>query len=71
MAIRERILGEQLWCQRCQAPGRSDDVVDHRIPLAEGGTDEDSNRQRLCRTCHRAKSIEEAQRGRRRAASLR
>lgn len=33
--------------------------VDHIIPLSEGGSDEDSNKQSLCIPCHRAKSAAE------------
>jgi 5-methylcytosine-specific restriction protein A len=41
---------------------------DHLVPLADGGLDDDSNTQGLCDTCHEAKSLAEALRGRRRAA---
>lgn len=46
-------------CQQC---GRVtvDGEVDHRIPLAKGGTDDDANLQWLCREpCHRDKTIRE------------
>jgi 5-methylcytosine-specific restriction protein A len=33
--------------------------VDHRIPLAEGGTDDASNLQWLCVDCHRQKTERE------------
>jgi 5-methylcytosine-specific restriction protein A len=33
--------------------------IDHIVPLSEGGSDEDSNKQSLCITCHRAKSAVE------------
>ena len=48
---------DQYTCQKC---GRVTDEgdVDHRIPLAKGGTDKDDNLQYLCRVpCHRDKTI--------------
>lgn len=51
---------------RCQVCGAviTDGEVDHRIPLAEGGTEDDANLQWLCRTpCHAEKSRQEATRG--------
>ncbi|MGI4846839.1 MAG: HNH endonuclease [Janthinobacterium lividum] len=44
-------------CQSCKRPGR---IVDHIIPLWDGGTNADSNLQTLCKTCHDAKSEREA-----------
>jgi 5-methylcytosine-specific restriction enzyme A len=38
---------------------------DHKVPLAEGGTDTPNNEQGLCDDCHREKSLAEALRGRR------
>lgn len=59
--IVERIkLRDQYTCQKC---GRLTDEgdVDHRIPLAKGGTDKDDNLQYLCRVpCHRDKSLRES-----------
>ena len=37
--------------------------VDHVIPQAEGGTDEESNLQAICEPCHQAKTKAEAARG--------
>lgn len=37
---------------------------DHIVPKAEGGTDDESNLQTLCRTCHTAKTDKEKLRGR-------
>lgn len=34
--------------------------VDHRVALADGGSDDYSNKQLLCRTCHRIKTAAEA-----------
>ena len=57
--IRERILLRD--CYTCRVCGRvgTDLVVDHIIPLADGGREDDSNRQALCVACHDAKSERE------------
>lgn len=34
--------------------------LDHTIPLWAGGKDDDSNRQCLCQSCHKAKTAREA-----------
>ena len=49
-------------CCVCQAAGiaRVADELDHIVPLARGGADDDSNYQSLCVECHRAKSKREA-----------
>lgn len=39
-------------------------ICDHRVPKAEGGTDDDSNLQTLCCFCSDAKTREESLRGR-------
>lgn len=63
---RERILKrDHGLCQPCQ---RNDTFtlatqVDHVIPKADGGTDDDSNLQSICGPCHDAKSKAEAKRG--------
>jgi 5-methylcytosine-specific restriction protein A len=51
-------------CQECKRHGRArpGSVVDHITPLWEEGTDEDSNKELLCVTCHDAKSKVEAAR---------
>lgn len=46
-------------CQVCRRPGY---IVDHIIPLWEGGSDEDENKQLICAPCHDAKSAVEAKR---------
>ena len=46
-------------CQVCKRPGY---IVDHTIPLWDGGTDDDSNKQLICKPCHDAKSAVEAKR---------
>lgn len=39
-------------------------VCDHIVPLAEGGTDGDSNLQTICQGCDKEKTQAESQRGR-------
>lgn len=48
-------------CQLCGKPGWQ---VDHRIPVAAGGTDDDTNLRVLCDGCHQAKTQAEAAAGR-------
>ena len=63
---RLHLQGEPL-CRRCAAQGRvtAADLVDHIVPIAEGGAvlDED-NLQSLCRRCHDAKTAEDLARRR-------
>jgi len=52
--------------------GNRDDLeLDHIIGLAEGGADDLSNAQWLCRPHHRGKTLAEAARGRQRAIARR
>ena len=37
--------------------------IDHVIPLFQGGSDSDSNKQLLCCSCHKEKSLEEIKGG--------
>jgi 5-methylcytosine-specific restriction enzyme A len=48
---REAFLAEHPDCMRpgCDAEAM---VVDHILPLSEGGTDEEDNLQSLCKPCH-------------------
>ena len=41
-------------CERCAERGRTAEAtrVDHILPLAMGGSDEDSNTRNLCEPCH-------------------
>ncbi|MFV0623785.1 HNH endonuclease [Sphingomonas sp. ac-8] len=50
----------------CEKAGRVTPatIVDHVLALAEGGADDDGNRQALCKRHHDAKSAAEAARGR-------
>jgi 5-methylcytosine-specific restriction protein A len=52
-------------CQPCKAAGRLTLATqcDHKVPMAEGGTDEDTNLQAICDACHEAKTKAEAARG--------
>jgi 5-methylcytosine-specific restriction protein A len=45
-------------CQECLRQGHVTlgDEVDHIIPLSAGGSDADSNKELLCRDCHKIKS---------------
>lgn len=59
-----RIIDEHAGiCAICKRPGA--DLVDHIVPRAEGGTDDDSNLQPVHTTpCHQAKTEQEKLRGR-------
>jgi 5-methylcytosine-specific restriction protein A len=41
-------------CEMCEAKGRIEiaTVVDHIVPLAQGGTDDDDNTRNLCKLHH-------------------
>jgi len=41
-------------CRRC---GREATQVDHIVALADGGADEDHNKQPLCGSCHSRKTV--------------
>jgi len=57
--IRERDCG---LCQECLRQGRTSVgvAVDHKKPLWDCGSDDDSNKELLCQPCHDAKSAREA-----------
>lgn len=59
--IRKRDKG---LCQECLRHGRVSvgGPIDHIVPLFEGGSDDDSNKELLCQSCHDAKSAREARR---------
>lgn len=63
MATRRRILQRDGYaCQSCGIV-RMDNEVDHRVPLEQGGTNDDDNLQTLCGGpdgCHTRKSKAEA-----------
>lgn len=51
-------------CQQCKREGREHIglgvAVDHIVPLWKGGSDDDSNKEMLCKEHHDAKSAREA-----------
>ena len=52
-------------CQCCKRAGRVSlaTEVDHVIPQAEGGSDDETNLQAICEPCHKTKTAAEAARG--------
>lgn len=50
----ERMLRSHYLCEMCKSEGivRLADVVDHIIPLALGGSDDDGNTRNLCNEHH-------------------
>jgi 5-methylcytosine-specific restriction protein A len=52
-------------CQQCKRNGRLStySAVDHKVPKAEGGTDDDSNLEVICNPCHAVKTEAERKRG--------
>ncbi|MEB7926130.1 HNH endonuclease [Atlantibacter hermannii] len=62
---RARILERDRYvCQECRRNGIGSKAtsVDHIIPKAHGGTDDDNNLEALCWPCHRRKTASERQR---------
>lgn len=69
-ALRAALFARQPLCELCELKGL---VVlatqrDHRIPLAEGGTEDEDNEQALCKPCNQEKGLAEALRARTRQA---
>lgn len=62
LAIRDQVALEHGYrCACCGfvwSPER--DEIDHRIPLEQGGSNDRSNLQPLCKDCHKAKTAREA-----------
>lgn len=58
VAQRLRRLQAEPMCRDCLAKGiiTASTVPDHIVPLAKGGTDDDSNIQCLCADCHDIKT---------------
>lgn len=67
---RAALFAAEPLCRECSKTGRVSEAVirDHIVPLAEGGSDDDSNIQPLCQACSDAKSAGERVRGRHRWA---
>ncbi|MDH0049642.1 HNH endonuclease [Comamonas terrigena] len=67
--LREDRKRENPLCVECKRRGevRLWDVLDHVIPLEEGGTNDPGNLQGLCHDCHGAKTERERRRGIQRA----
>lgn len=64
---RKRILSrDKGLCQPCLREHRYRPAkqVDHVVPKFEGGSDADDNLQAICKSCHDAKTAEEAKRAR-------
>ncbi|EML2487243.1 HNH endonuclease [Providencia rettgeri] len=58
--IRPRILQrDKHLCQNCLPRAVEAKTVDHIIPKAHGGTDDDNNLQSLCWPCHKTKTATE------------
>ena len=62
--IRIMHLRREPLCRVCAAAGKITpaDTVDHIVPLREGGTNEESNLQSLCKPCHSSKTNAERNR---------
>lgn len=67
MRTRERILTRDMGlcqCDECKAApyARAASEVDHRVPLWDGGSDDDANLQSMHPDCHERKTKAEAAR---------
>jgi 5-methylcytosine-specific restriction protein A len=62
MQARAFEMRQQPLCANCLKRGvtRAAEERDHVVPLCEGGRDDSSNTQNLCRECHATKSAAEA-----------
>lgn len=56
-----RLLRREPLCRRCRANNRvtAAEELDHIVPLAKGGADDESNLQPLCGPCHKIKTAED------------
>lgn len=67
--MRAELFARSPLCVVCESAGRVTLATqrDHKVPLAEGGADDQTNEQALCDACHEAKSLQERVRGQRRS----
>jgi 5-methylcytosine-specific restriction protein A len=68
--IRARLFARRPWCALCAKRGAARNLAtirDHIVPLAEGGRDDETNEQGICRECSDLKTREESARGVRRS----
>jgi 5-methylcytosine-specific restriction protein A len=57
--MKKKVGAKQMWrCNRCSTTLDETYEVNHIIPLEEGGTNQESNLEALCRTCHGKISID-------------
>ncbi len=58
---RQRRLQMEPLCRDCRVKGKITPatVPDHIVPLAKGGSDDDTNVRCLCAPCHRARTAEQ------------
>lgn len=59
--LAKRLLRRHPVCQVCG--DRLAVAVDHKVPLARGGTGEVSNLQTVCKPCHELKTARESEEG--------
>jgi len=59
MRIRAEVFASEAGCYRCGSVGADSDVLDHVVPLRDGGSDSRSNLRRCCLGCHKSKSSSE------------
>ena len=62
METRDRWFRAHPLCVECEKVGivRAANRLDHRVPLIDGGVDDESNYQGLCDPCHDIKTAAEA-----------
>lgn len=72
VVLRQRIIREEPLCRECLKLGkvRATDEIDHIVPLHQGGTNERSNLQGLCRDHHIDKTARDSGREPRRAIAV-